>query len=118
MPASVEPVKGRWYYHPQTGRRLQVTWVDKGTELVEACDENGHTEFYPQAEWHALELEPQTDEPLLGEPRSFQRGISAGYWLGGEKPGRLPGRLTARNCSWPAPAPPHPDLAAVDLSPS
>ncbi len=69
MPASVEPVKGRWYYHPQTGRRLQVTWVDKGTELVEACDENGHTEFYPQAEWHALELEPQTDEPLLGEPR-------------------------------------------------
>lgn len=69
MPTPVEPIKGRWYYDAQAGRKLQVTWVDEDDLLIEARFEDGHTEFYPQAEWRALEL-----EQALGEDPPPARG--------------------------------------------
>lgn len=64
MPTPTEPIKGRWYYDTQAGRKLQVTWIDEDDRLVEARYEDGHTKFYPQAEWQTLQLEPQADEDL------------------------------------------------------
>ena len=66
MPAHIQPVEGRWYYDAGGGRKLQVTRVDEQGKLIEARFEDGRTEWYPQAAWHKLRLEPQAEGGLQG----------------------------------------------------
>ena len=58
----VQPIVGRWYLRPETGRKFEVIDIDDGDGLIEIQDEDGALDQIDSDTWFTDQLEA-TDQP-------------------------------------------------------